>query len=275
MGSWERSGLASGCPCVILWSADLLCSGVGSTFYCPRFWRGLCVWPSSQRRSGSWPFFFWPCCLSPSPGVGSASAAWQVLPFTWAFSMSWFFTHGGLASGFSGSLPSRFERLVSLQGASDSMTHFSPKGVVVFSGSGLAVRALLLATSLTLTMVLSLTPGRFVRLCLFRMVLCPLGACSEVPGSPVLLGSYASRVLPWVAGFLSSCHPSGGASLVLQNLVGLGGAPPDIRRACFLSDCTLKSWPWPRLGVLGIPCLGFQWLSFRERVQCPLLSSWL
>ena len=84
------------------------------------------------------------------------------------------------------------------------------------------------------------------------MVLCPSGACSEVPGSPVLLGSSASRVLPWVAGVLSSCHPSGGASLVLQNLVGLGGAPPDIRRACFLSDCTLKSWPWPRLGVLGI-----------------------
>ena len=42
-----------------------------------------------------------------------------------------------------------------------------------------------------------------------------------MPGSPVLLGSYASRVLPWVAGFLSSCHPSGGASLVLQNLVEL------------------------------------------------------
>ena len=43
-------------------------------------------------------------------------------------SMRWFSTHGGLASGSSGSLPSQFERLVSLQGASDSMTHFSPKG---------------------------------------------------------------------------------------------------------------------------------------------------
>ena len=116
-----------------------------------------CVWPSSQRRSGSWPFFFWACCLSPSPGVGSASAAWQVLPFTWAFSMRGFFMHGGLASGSSGSLPSRFEQLVSLQGASDSMTHFSPEGMVVFSGSGIAVRTLLLATSLTLTMVLPLT----------------------------------------------------------------------------------------------------------------------
>ena len=76
-------------------------------------------------------------------------------------------------------------------------------------------------------------------------------------GSPVLLGSYASRVLPWVAGVLSSCHPFGGASLVLQNLVGLGGAPPVIRRACFLSDCTPKSWPWPRLGVFGYSMFGF------------------
>ena len=172
MGSWERSSLASGCPCVILWSAGLLCSEVGSTFYCPRFWRGLCVCPSSQRRSGSRPFFFWPCCLSPSTGVGPASAAWQVLPFTWVFPVG-VSPHGRLASCSSGSLPSRVEWLVSLQGASDSMTRFSPEGVVVFSGSGIAVQALLLATSLTLTMVLPLTPGRFVRLYLFRMVLCP------------------------------------------------------------------------------------------------------
>ena len=53
------------------------------------------------------------------------------------------------------------------------MTHFSPERVVVFSGSGIAVRALLLATSLPLNMVLPLTPGRFVRLYLFRMVRYP------------------------------------------------------------------------------------------------------
>ena len=76
-------------------------------------------------------------------------------------SMRWSSTHGGLASGSSGSLPSRFERLVSLQGDSDSMVHFSPVGMVVISGCGIAVRALLLATSLTLTMVLPLAPGRF------------------------------------------------------------------------------------------------------------------
>ena len=34
-----------------------------------------------------------------------------------------------------------------------------------------------------------------------------------------------------------------------------------------------SSWPRPRLGVLRIPCLVFQWLSFRKRVGCPLLSS--
>ena len=49
-------------------------------------------------------------------------------------SMHWSSTHGGLASGSSGNLASRFERLVSLQGASNSMPHFSPEGVVVISG---------------------------------------------------------------------------------------------------------------------------------------------
>ena len=65
-----------------------------------------------------------------------------------------------------------------------------------------------------------------------------------MPGAPVLLVSYASRLMPWVTEFLSSCHPFGGVSLVLQNMVGLGGAPPDIRRACFLSDCTLVLAFW-------------------------------
>ena len=54
--------------------------------------------------------------------------------FTWAFPCFGFPRMGGLASGSSGSLTSRFEWLVSLQGASDSMPHFSPEGVVVISG---------------------------------------------------------------------------------------------------------------------------------------------
>ena len=49
-------------------------------------------------------------------------------------SMRWSSTHGGLASGSSGSLASRYGLLVSVQGASDSMPHFSPEGVVVASG---------------------------------------------------------------------------------------------------------------------------------------------
>ena len=27
--------------------------------------------------------------------------------------------------------------------------------------------------------------------------------------------------------------------------------------ACFLSDCTLPSWPWPGLGVFGYSMFGF------------------
>ena len=54
--------------------------------------------------------------------------------FRLGVSMRWSSTHGGLASGSSGSLASRFELLVSLQGAADSMPHFSPEGVFVISG---------------------------------------------------------------------------------------------------------------------------------------------
>ena len=53
--------------------------------------------------------------------------------------MRWSSMHGGLASGSSGSLTSQFD----LQGVSDSMAHFSPEGMVMISGSGIAVWALL------------------------------------------------------------------------------------------------------------------------------------
>ena len=49
-------------------------------------------------------------------------------------SMRWSSTHGGLASGSSGSQASRYGLLVSVQGASDSMPRSSPEGVVVASG---------------------------------------------------------------------------------------------------------------------------------------------
>ena len=48
--------------------------------------------------------------------------------FPLGVSIRWSSTHGGLASGSSGSLPFRFERLVSLQGASDSMATSLPRG---------------------------------------------------------------------------------------------------------------------------------------------------
>ena len=49
----------------------------------------------------------------------------------------------------------------------------SPGGKVVVSDAGMAVQALLLATSLPLNMVVPLTPGRCVRLYLSRMVRYP------------------------------------------------------------------------------------------------------
>ena len=78
------------------------------------------------RRGGSWPFFFfWPCCLSPSPGRSVCFGGLEVIRFTWAFHAlvlhAWW-----LASGTSGSRTSRKGLLASGQGASDSLPHPSP-----------------------------------------------------------------------------------------------------------------------------------------------------
>ena len=79
--------------------------------------------------------------------------------FTWAFHAlvfhSWW-----LASGPSGSRTSRYGLLVYVQGASDSLPHPSPGREVVASVFGVAVRALLQATSLPLGMVSSPAPGQ-------------------------------------------------------------------------------------------------------------------
>ena len=127
LGSWERSGHASGCPCVILWSAGLLCSewvphstvlasGVDSVCG-PLANEGVGLGPSSSGPVASRPPLWLGLLRRPgrcylSPGRFHA----------------WVSPHGRLASCCSGSLPSRFERLVSLQGASDSMTHSLPRG---------------------------------------------------------------------------------------------------------------------------------------------------
>ena len=170
LGSCEWSGLTSGWLCVILWSSVLLCSEVGSTFYCPRFWRVLWLWSSNRRRSGSWPFFFWPCCLSPPSGVGSASAAWRVLAFTCAMPCGVFLAW--LAGCSPGSLPSCFERLVFLQGASGSTPLFSRgegRGFWCWhGGTGVATGSVPSPQH-----GVPLTLGRCVRLYLSRMVCYP------------------------------------------------------------------------------------------------------
>ena len=79
--------------------------------------------------------------------------------FTWAFH-ALVFHAWGLASGSSGSRTSRYGLLVYVQGASDSLPHSSPGREVVASVFGVAVRALLQATSLPLGMDVSPAPGR-------------------------------------------------------------------------------------------------------------------
>ena len=79
--------------------------------------------------------------------------------FTWVFH-ALVFHAWGLASGSSGSRTSRYGLLVYVQGASDSLPHSSPGCEVVASVFGVAVRALLQATSLPLGMVASPAPGR-------------------------------------------------------------------------------------------------------------------
>ena len=162
--------------------------------------------------------------------------------FTWAFSCV-----GGLASGSSGRRTSRYGLLVYVQGGSDSLPHSSPGGEVVASVSGIAVRALLLATSLLLGLDVSLAPSRCLSvstvygLCIYRY-----GSCSEVPGPPVLLSSYAAHVISCTAGVLFSLSPFRGVSLVLHGLVGArwsSSGHPTVR--VFFSECTLR----PGLGL--------------------------
>ena len=72
------------CHPVVVWLALKWGGGV-STFNYLHFWVGLCVYPSCQRRSGSWPFSCWPCCLSPSLRGSVCFGSQAVIP-----------AHGGL-----------------------------------------------------------------------------------------------------------------------------------------------------------------------------------
>ena len=106
------------------------------------------MWYSNRRRSGAWPFFSSPCCRSPPSGVGSASAAWRVLSFTcvmpgWVFLawlacwlLSWKFTF-------------LFRAASLYAGCLGFYASFLPGEGSWFSEAGMAVRVLLLATSLS------------------------------------------------------------------------------------------------------------------------------
>ena len=113
--------------------------------------------------------------------------------------------------------------------------------------SGMAVRTLLLATSLPLGMDVSLAPGRCLSVSTFyRLYLYPFGSCSEVPGPPVLLSSYAALVISSGTGFLSSLSPFQGC-LSGSSELGWGSVgllrTSDVR--VFFSECTLR----PGLGL--------------------------
>ena len=70
MGSCEWSGFTSGWLCAILWSSVLLCSEVGSTFYCPRFWRVLDCGPLTNGEVGLGPSSSSPVAFCPHLGLG-------------------------------------------------------------------------------------------------------------------------------------------------------------------------------------------------------------
>ena len=90
-----------------------------------------------------------------------------MIHFTWAFHAlvlhAWW-----LASGTSGSRTSRKGLLAYIQGASDSLPHPSPGRVVEASVFGIAVRALLQATSLPHCMESSPAPGRELSVSAFK-----------------------------------------------------------------------------------------------------------
>ena len=155
------------------------------------------MYPSCQRRSGSWLFFLWPCCLSPSPGGSVYFGGLAVFHFTWAFHALVLHTWW-LASSTSGRRTSRKGLLAYVQGASDSLPHPSSGCEVEGSIFGIAVRALLQATSLPHCMESSSAPGQGLSVSAFKWPCGIVVACllhtQEVPGSIPGRGSYLRQV---------------------------------------------------------------------------------
>ena len=114
--------------------------------------------PSSQRRSGSWPFFG-PVASRPPLGIGLLRRP-RGDAFHLGVFMSWSSTHGGLLAalpevrlpGMGGWCPFRVPQILC----------FTPLPRVRswLLVSGIVVRVLLLATSLPLGMDVSLAPGQ-------------------------------------------------------------------------------------------------------------------
>ena len=82
---------------------------------------------------GLGPFSSGPVASRPPLGIGLLQRP-RGDSFHLGVFMRWSSTHGGLASGSSGSQTSRYGLLVYVQGASDSLPHSSPGGKVVASG---------------------------------------------------------------------------------------------------------------------------------------------
>ena len=228
------------------------------------------MWYSNRRRSGAWPFFFSPCCRSPPSGVGSASASWRVLSFTCAMPggvflawlacwlLSWKFTFLFRAAGLYAGCLGFYASLL-------------PRRSVVVSEAGMAVRALLLATSLPLTMVFpcagsNLSVSTFLGWFAILEVLVLKSRVSRFSWSLTLLAWCLEFWVPYPVAPLPRV-----ALWFFSSLCGARRAPPDIwprASVSLLAFDLLLAWS---LRLWGDPCLGVQWLSFRVRVLCPLL----
>ena len=92
----------------------------------------VCV-PLATEGVGLGPSSSGPVASRPPLGIGLLRRS-RGDSFHLGVFMHWSSTHGGLASGSSGSQTSRYGLLAYVQGASDSLPHSSPGGEVVASG---------------------------------------------------------------------------------------------------------------------------------------------
>ena len=124
--------------------------------------------PLSPSKSGSWTFFFyWPCCLSPSPGGSVCFGALTVIPFTWCF-MRWPYMHGGSLAALPevGLLGMGCWRIVMVPQNLCLTPLPGVRSMLLFFG--MAVWTLLPATPLTRSMESSPKPGQGLSVSAFK-----------------------------------------------------------------------------------------------------------